>query len=233
MGGGAGGVGGFSMPGRRDKMKGVGERHNHDGDFHKNSVDQCESTLSSSVRTLLLSINDADLSSCGSQCNGSCIRQSLVKLLRLSGYDSAVCASKWQGFGKVPGGDHEYIDVLSEKPGASSDRLIIEIDFRSHFEIARAVKSYDAILNSLPVIYVGSLSKLKHFLQIMVDAAKFSLHQNSMPLPPWRSLPYLQAKWQSDYIRKICPDEKRNLLFNSSDHRQCREHLNRLKSSLH
>lgn len=202
--------------------------------FLKNSVEQSVSALSSSVESLLLSINDSDLLSCiGSQCNGGCIRQSLVKLLRLSGFDTAVCQSKWQGFGKVPGGDHEYIDViLSGKSGGISDRMIVDIDFRSHFEIARAVESYDAILNSLPVVYVGSISKLKKFLQIMVDAAKFSLNQNSMPLPPWRSLPYLQAKWQSEYERKSCSDGHSNLLFDSSDHRQCVGHLRRLKSFL-
>lgn len=200
--------------------------------FHKNPIDLSESALSASVKSLLLTISDADLiSSRGSQCNGSCIRQRLAKLLQLSGYDSAVCASKWQSFGKLPGGDHEYVDViLSEKTGTFSDRQIIDIDFQSHFQIARAVESYDAILNSLPVIYVGSMAKLKQFLQIMVEAAKFSLNQNSMPLPPWRSLPYLQAKWQSG--RKCCPDEPTNLPFNASDHKQCIELLKRLKSSI-
>ncbi|KAL6980531.1 hypothetical protein U1Q18_022170 [Sarracenia purpurea var. burkii] len=50
------------------------------------------------------SINETDLHLIKSgPCNASCIRFSLVKLLRLSGYDAAVCASRWQGSGKVPG----------------------------------------------------------------------------------------------------------------------------------
>ncbi|KAK8491777.1 hypothetical protein V6N12_073099, partial [Hibiscus sabdariffa] len=44
--------------------------------------------------------------------------------------------------------DHEYIDVVNYNNG-NSERLIIDIDFQSHFEIARAVDSYDRILNSL------------------------------------------------------------------------------------
>ncbi|XP_052484858.1 uncharacterized protein LOC105795885 [Gossypium raimondii] len=36
-------------------------------------------------------------------CNGSCIRYSLVKLLRLFGYDAVVCVSRWHHSGKVPG----------------------------------------------------------------------------------------------------------------------------------
>ncbi|EOY18146.1 Uncharacterized protein TCM_042762 [Theobroma cacao] len=265
-------------------------------------------------------------------CNASCIGFSLVKLLRLSGYDAAVCASRGQGSGKVPGGDHEYIDVINYDKGSSerliididfrshfeiaravdsydrilnslpnfvfilrfhpisymmkpipinsktqrivteyacgalqrpnqaaashshdridhayqifsneqnliwvlttlqrihdnqviyagdhdyidvinynkggSERLIVDIDFRSHFEIARGVDCYDRILNSLPVVYVGSLTRLKQSLQLMVDAAGSSLKQNSMPFPPWRSLAYLQAKWQRPTRDNLLP----------------------------
>lgn len=128
-------------------------------------------------------------------------------------------------------GDHEYVDVVVKSNIGSSERLIVDVDFRSHFEIARAVESYDAILSSLPVVYVGSLARLKQFLQIMVDAAKYSLRQNSMPLPPWRSLAYLEAKWQSKYDRKLSL-EKQDIEYSISDHEQCIGHLRRLKASL-
>ncbi|KAF5453551.1 hypothetical protein F2P56_028448 [Juglans regia] len=198
--------------------------------FCKISVAQNESDLLSVVNSLILSIHETGLHFVKSgACNGSCIRFSLVKLLRRSGYDAAVCATKWQGSGKVPGGDHEYIDVVNCNGTGTSERLIIDIDFRSHFEIARAVESYDRILTSLPVIYVGSLTRLEQFLQIMVEAAKSSLKQNSMPLPPWRSLAYLQAKWQSLCQRKFNPDKQRIGRTNLVDHKQCREHLKRLQ----
>ncbi|TYI30533.1 hypothetical protein ES332_A05G395000v1 [Gossypium tomentosum] len=200
--------------------------------YYKHPVGQYEIDLSSVVHSLVFSISETDLHFVKSgQCNASCIRYSLVKLLRLSGYDAAVCASRWQGSGKVPGGDHEYIDVVNYNNGCS-ERLIIDIDFRSHFEIARAVDSYGRILNSLPVVYVGSLTRLKQLLQVMVDAARSSLKQNSMPFPPWRSLAYLQAKWHSPYQRKFTPDEHNisgNIL---SAHKQCNGHLRRLQSSL-
>ncbi|KAJ6322765.1 hypothetical protein OIU77_012581 [Salix suchowensis] len=147
-------------------------------------------------------------------------------------YDAAVCASKWQGSGKVPGGDHEYIDVVNCINAGSSERVIIDVDFRSHFEIARAVDSYDRILKSLPVIYVGSLTRLKQYLQDMAEAARSSLKQNSMPLPPWRSLAYLQAKWYSPYQRQFGPDYQNFSSVDSSDHKQCGGHLRRLQSSL-
>ena len=68
-------------------------------------MNQYESDLLSVVNSLMLSINGTDLHFAKSApCNASCIRFSLVKLLRLSGYDAAVCASRWKVCGKVPGG---------------------------------------------------------------------------------------------------------------------------------
>ncbi|KAF9611658.1 hypothetical protein IFM89_034129 [Coptis chinensis] len=200
---------------------------------YKRTVDQCESNLLAVVHSLICAINETDLHFVHSgACNARCIRFCLVKLLRSSGYDAAVCVSKWQNCGKVPGGDHEYIDVVTHSDGGGSKRFIIDIDFRSHFEIARAVESYDTVLGSLPVAFVGYLSKLKQLLPVMVEAARSSLKKNSMPFPPWRSLAYLQAKWHSTYQRKISPDEPRTRETTNFSRKQCIGHLWRLKSSL-
>ncbi|XAR66280.1 hypothetical protein NMG60_11012456 [Bertholletia excelsa] len=199
--------------------------------YYNLSMDKYESDLLLLVNSLMLSMRDTDLHLVKSgPCNASCIRFCLVKLLRHSGYDAAVCTSRWQGSGKVPGGDHEYIDVLNHKANGSSERLVIDIDFRSHFEIARAVEPYDRILSSLPVVYVGSLTKLEKFLQVMADASRSSLRQNSMPLPPWRSLAYLQAKWHSPYIRQFSPGDQISTL--PSEHKQCSGHLKRMQTLL-
>ncbi|KAL3650148.1 hypothetical protein CASFOL_006551 [Castilleja foliolosa] len=198
-------------------------------------MDQRERDLLSVVNSLVVSIKERDLDAAiPGPCNASCIRFSLVKLLRRAGYDAGVCISRWPGSGKVPGGDHEYIDVVYYNDTGNTDRLIVDIDFRSHFEIARAVESYDRILNSLPVIYVGSLSKLKPFLQVMVEAAKSSLKQNLMPFPPWRSLAYLQAKWQSPCQRKFSPDRPdfEATVVRGEHHSKCGGHLKRLHSLL-
>jgi len=123
--------------------------------------------------------------------------------------------------------------VITNSASTGPERLIIDIDFRSHFEIARAVDSYGALLDSLPVVYVGTLPRLKQFLNVMVDAGKWSLKQNSMPLPPWRSLSYLQAKWQSKYERKNLESEQEFHGAMAPDHHAlCIGHLKRLKSSL-
>ncbi|PSS14244.1 Importin-5 like [Actinidia chinensis var. chinensis] len=71
--------------------------------------------------------------------------------------------------------EHEFIDVINHFNDGCSERFIIDIDFCSHFEIARAVQSYDAVLRALPLVFVGSTSKLKQFLQAMEEAARASL----------------------------------------------------------
>lgn len=108
-----------------------------------------------------------------------------------------------------------------------SERYIIDIDFRSNFQIARAVKKYNVVLSCLPAVYVGNMTKLKQILQIMVEAARYSLDQNSMPLPPWRSLPYLEAKWESPCQRILT---FHSVTASSSSHQHCISLLRRLKS---
>lgn len=123
--------------------------------------------------------------------------------------------------------------MVGDNNSGVSERLVIDIDFRSHFEIARAVDSYDRILNSLPVVYVGSLARLKQFLGIMEDATRSSLRENSMPLPPWRSLTYLQAKWLSPYERYTHSEGIINISNDSCfNHKQCCGYLKRLQSCL-
>ncbi|KAK6137990.1 hypothetical protein DH2020_028271 [Rehmannia glutinosa] len=194
--------------------------------FNKYSVDQYESDLTIIVKSLILSISETNQDEEPDACNSSCILYSLVKLLQFSGYDAALCATKWQHFGKVPGGEHEFIDVIVQQSNGGSERYIIDIDFRSHFQIARAVKPYSAVLSSLPAIFVGTMTKLKQLLQIMAKAAQFSLEQNSMPLPPWRSLPYLEAKWESPCQRIVSLSTEPS----SSSHQHCIGLLRRLKS---
>lgn len=131
-------------------------------------------------------------------------------------------------------GDNEYIDIiLSDSEVGQDERLIVDIDFRSHFEIARSVDSYQRIMESLPVVYVGTVARLNQFLQVMVDAAKFSLKQNSMPLPPWRSLNYLRSKWHSPHKRHLGPiDQQGPGMFSPGLHGQCAENLKRLQFAL-
>ncbi|KAL5712471.1 hypothetical protein ACHQM5_014642 [Ranunculus cassubicifolius] len=116
------------------------------------------------------------------------------------GYDASICKSKWEKSSSFPAGDYEYIDVIVE-----GDRLIIDIDFRSEFEIARPTKSYRTILQSLPVIFVGKSDRLQQILSIVSEGAKQSLKKKGMHFPPWRKAEYMKAKWFSPFTRTSSP----------------------------
>ncbi|KAE9621925.1 hypothetical protein Lal_00032895 [Lupinus albus] len=112
------------------------------------------------------------------------------------GYDASVCKSRWEKSPYYPAGEYEYIDVMIEK-----ERVLIDIDFRSEFEIARSTKAYKAILQGLPYIFVGKCDRLQSIIAVASEAAKQSLKKKGMPVPPWRKLGYVKAKWLSTYIR--------------------------------
>ncbi|XVF71903.1 hypothetical protein PTKIN_Ptkin12aG0077400 [Pterospermum kingtungense] len=93
-------------------------------------------------------------------------------------------------------GEYEYIDVIIE-----GERLLIDIDFRSEFEIARSTKTYKTILQILPFIFVGRADRLQKIIAIVSEAVKQSLKKKEMHIPPWRKAEYVKAKWLSPHKR--------------------------------
>ncbi|MBA0675387.1 hypothetical protein Goari_016935, partial [Gossypium aridum] len=92
--------------------------------------------------------------------------------------------------------EYEYIDVIID-----GERLLIDIDFRSEFEIARSTKTYNSILQILPFIFVGKADRLQRIIAIVSEAANQSLKKKGMHIPPWRKAEYVSAKWLSPYNR--------------------------------
>ncbi|KAJ7563578.1 hypothetical protein O6H91_03G115800 [Diphasiastrum complanatum] len=174
----------------------------------------------------------------GSECKGSCVRQIVVKNFRRMGYNAAICKAKWHNTEIFIKGEYEYIDLLLDGDRVlEKDRLVIDLDFKSQFEIARPTQHYLTALNLLPTMFVGSSEKLYQVLQIMSEAARCSLKQNSMYLPPWRTLDYMCAKWFSPCERIIDNLRSGTLQgrapFSScSGTKQCLELLRRMRTSL-
>ncbi|KAK9992744.1 hypothetical protein SO802_027729 [Lithocarpus litseifolius] len=125
------------------------------------------------------------------------LRKIVTDGLSSLGYDSSICKSKWDKSPSYPAGEYEYIDVIVE-----GERLLMDIDFRSEFEIARSTGTYKAILQSLPYIYVGKADRLGQIASIVSEAAKQSLKKKGMHFPPWRKADYMRAKWLSPYTRR-------------------------------
>ncbi|WCJ21615.1 hypothetical protein M5689_003753 [Euphorbia peplus] len=112
------------------------------------------------------------------------------------GYDASICKSRWERSATHLAGEYEYIDVI-----ILGERLLIDIDFRSEFEIARSTKAYMSLLRVLPCIFVGKADRLQKIISVVSDAAKQSLKKKGMHIPPWRKAEYVKAKWLSPHTR--------------------------------
>ncbi|XP_029126175.1 uncharacterized protein LOC109792287 [Cajanus cajan] len=128
------------------------------------------------------------------------LRKIVTESLSSLGYDSSICTSKWEKTPTYPAGEYEYIDVVVE-----GERLIIDIDFRSEFEIARSTGTYKTILHSLPFIFVGKSDRLCQIVASVSEAAKQSLKKKGMHVPPWRKADYMLAKWLSSSCTRANP----------------------------
>lgn len=110
-------------------------------------------------------------------------------------------------------GEYEYVDVMIE-----GERLIVDIDFRSEFAIARPTKAYKLILQTLPNIFIGKSDRLERIIGIVADAAKQSLKKKGMPVPPWRKPGYVKSKWLSPSTRILsCPETQIKKIPSSPD----------------
>ncbi|KAL6649266.1 hypothetical protein ACP70R_013490 [Stipagrostis hirtigluma subsp. patula] len=131
----------------------------------------------------------------------------LADSLRAAGHDAAVCLSRWEKSPSHPAGEHAYLDVLL--PAASErgerERVLVDVDFRSAFEVARPTKAYRAVLQRLPSVFVGREDRLRLLVAAAADAARASLKKRGLHLPPWRKPEYMRAKWLSPYDREAPP----------------------------
>ncbi|XP_047334275.1 uncharacterized protein LOC124937974 [Impatiens glandulifera] len=130
------------------------------------------------------------------------LRKILTNDLLLLGYDASVCKSRWEKSPSYPSGEYEYIDVIIKR-----ERLLIDIDFKSEFEIARSTSSYKTILQALPMIFVGKTDRLQQMILTISEAARQSLKKKGMHIPPWRKAEYMTAKWLSPYTRITSTDD--------------------------
>ncbi|PKA64950.1 hypothetical protein AXF42_Ash011552 [Apostasia shenzhenica] len=123
--------------------------------------------------------------------------------LRSLGYDASVCKSLWEKTPMIPAaryvrraGEYEYVDVIID-----GQRFLLDVDFRSEFEIARSTKNYRELLQLLPPIFVGKADRLEQIVSVVSEAARQSLKKKGLHFPPWRKTEYMRAKWLSPYHR--------------------------------
>ena len=86
------------------------------------------------------------------------------------------------------------MDVM-ENSRKGDVRVIIELNFRAEFEIARASEDYNRLVQRLPEVFVGKVERLNNVIKILCLAAKKCMKEKKMHMGPWRKHRYMQAKW--------------------------------------
>jgi len=81
------------------------------------------------------------------------------------------------------------------------ERVLIDFDFQSKFEIARSSETYESISKTLPYVFVGQVDRLTKVVVFLSKAAKTSFRKKGLFMPPWRRAEYLLTKWVSQYDR--------------------------------
>ncbi|MQL85968.1 hypothetical protein Taro_018498 [Colocasia esculenta] len=133
----------------------------------------------------------------GGERKRSSVKKRLMMRLRMDGYDASLCRSSWVSTLECPGGDYEYIDIVMEEGHGAPTRLIVDVDFRSQFELARPTLAYAQLSGALPSVFVGKEEKIKKIVPLLCSAAQESLRQSGLHVPPWRRTSYMQSKWLS------------------------------------
>ncbi|KAI4307172.1 hypothetical protein L6164_030388 [Bauhinia variegata] len=136
------------------------------------------------------------------------LKRLVVMKLKMDGYEASLCKTSWVSSAdplKVfhCGGDYEYIDVMTREKDGKATRVIVDMDFRSQFELAKATTGYKELTDMLPCVFVGSEAKLSKIISILCSAATESLKEKGLHIPPWRKAAYMQSKWLSKDCKKI------------------------------
>jgi len=95
---------------------------------------------------------------------------------------------------KLCAGEHSFLDVV-ENTKRGEMRVIVELNFRGEFEIARGSEEYNRLVGKLPEVFVGKVERLSNLIKVLCVAGKRCMKEKKMHMGPWRKHRYMQAKW--------------------------------------
>ncbi|KAL3634807.1 hypothetical protein CASFOL_021861 [Castilleja foliolosa] len=137
------------------------------------------------------------------------LRKMIVFSLEMDNYEAHLCKTSWDTHFSSPSvfqfkGEYEYVDVtMKGKNGSKEEKLIVDMDFRTQFELARPTQDYQELINAIPLIFVGTKEKLEKLISLICRAAKQSLREKGMYVPPWRKAGYMHSKWFSQNCKRV------------------------------
>jgi uncharacterized protein (TIGR01615 family) len=84
-------------------------------------------------------------------------------------------------------------DNTNQKKGEV--RVMIELNFKAEFEMAKGSDEYNKLIKKLPEVFVGKEERLSNLIKILCMAAKKCMMDKKMHMGPWRKQRYMEAKW--------------------------------------
>uniref|UniRef100_A0A5B6YL71 Uncharacterized protein n=1 Tax=Davidia involucrata TaxID=16924 RepID=A0A5B6YL71_DAVIN len=191
-----------------DEDDGNGEENKAFWESHDQFLQEvlsCTSSLESNIRhAMKAALSELNLEGLGCVCQGTvaangcrnCMQRQITARLQNAGYNCAICKSKWKSSPDIPSGEHTYLEVVDKSSSKNGEvRVVIELNFRAEFEMARASKEYNRLIGRLPEVFVGKAEKLRALIKILCSAAKKCMKDKNMHMAPWRKQKYMQAKW--------------------------------------
>ncbi|KAF3519417.1 hypothetical protein DY000_02064147 [Brassica cretica] len=149
------------------------------------------------------------------------VMKRIVYKLRSDGYDAFISRTSWDSsFDRLEGcrvfrctRKYEFIDVMvaSDRDGDDVNKLrrvIIDLDFKSQFELVKQTRCYKDVTEILPTIFIASEVRLKRVVSLVCNEMKKSMKEEGMSRPPWRSKRYMQAKWLSENRLRVSGSKK-------------------------
>lgn len=125
-----------------------------------------------------------------------CMQREISERLTNEGYNCFICKSKWKSSPKIPSGEYTYMEVVKNASSKQGEmKVIIELNFRGEFEMARANEGYNRLVEILPEVYVGKIERFRNLIKILCCASKKCMKENKMHMAPWRKHEYMQAKY--------------------------------------
>ncbi|MCD7466844.1 hypothetical protein HAX54_003887 [Datura stramonium] len=125
-----------------------------------------------------------------------CMQREISERLRNAGFNCFICKSKWKSSPKIPSGEYTYMEVVQTASSKKGEmKVIIELNFRGEFEMARANEEYSDLVKQLPEVYVGKVERLQNLIKIMCCASKKCMKEKKMHMAPWRKHNYMLAKY--------------------------------------
>ncbi|KAH6835242.1 hypothetical protein C2S53_012406 [Perilla frutescens var. hirtella] len=139
----------------------------------------------------------------------STLKKWIVFRLKMDNYEAHLCQTSWSTPFGPPSGEYDFVEVIMrEKDKGKKMRIIVDIDFRNQFELARPTPNYKEVTNALPLLFVGSEEKLEKLISLICSAAKQSLRERELHIPPWRKASYMHSKWLSTNCKRVSFSEE-------------------------